>query len=440
MAHPQQLFRLSTGEYENNPGLVLDACQLTGKKSEDVRLLLTSAGERINKVLRLGINPIQFNSNSVTIGRVAGLLKVCPQLELEVIPKFLTSSSPRWREDFFYLSMLSQHGRLLARERLASDVGCRDDLAALVGRAVVEMFWDNHRRPLRTYHRRRFTDFSIDGEVDAETIAFPGADGFDQEIVTYDRRNCFNASILSAVQILLSEVREPQIRQQLNRVSQILSPQNRTSKAPPRFVPNRSRRWQTLYDLSLDVIKGFGLRFRGGTPNAPGFVLDTWRVWEDVITLGLRLGLGASAVNPQEAHSFATRESFDYKSEIPTKRVFQVFPDVSVYCNSKISFLVDAKYKTRITNLKGRIAEADIYEAIAFSMATGCRQVVLCYPTPAGARGGEQLGAARVFERVRTEEICVSGVEVGVQGISMLGGLSLFAQNLSRDLVTIAHL
>jgi len=115
--------------------------------------------------------------------------------------------------------MLSRHGSLLASERLASSPGSREDLATLVGRAVVGMFWDNHRRPLRTYRRSRLVEFAIDGDVDAETLVMPTVDGYEQDVICYDRRNVFNATLLGAVQILLNEVRDPQTRQQLMRVS-----------------------------------------------------------------------------------------------------------------------------------------------------------------------------------------------------------------------------
>jgi len=299
------------------------------------------------------------------------------------------------------------------------------------------MFWDNHRRPLRTYRRSRLVEFAIDGDVDAETLVMPTVDGYEQDVICYDRRNVFNATLLGAVQILLNEVRDPQTRQQLMRVSQVLAPQRRTLRPGPRNVPSRSTRWQSLYDLSSDIVRGFGVSFNPESARSPGFVLDTWRVWEDVLTLGLRLVLGASAVNPQQPHILGTREVYSETPPATKRGRIRVYPDISIHSDGSIGLLVDAKYKTRVIKERVRIAESDIYEALAFYLATGCKRVVLAYPARGIAEATNPPGTARLFERLTVSDVTILGIEVEIQGISRLGALRQFAQNISRDIYAL---
>src|SRR5579884_1039174 len=113
MAPLRQLVRLSAVEYEDAHDLVASAASALEVRQEIVRDLLRSAGERVSRLLSLGNNPITVDANTVNVGGIAGLLRVAPRFELEVVPKFLSKDSSRWREDFFYLSMLSHHGSLL---------------------------------------------------------------------------------------------------------------------------------------------------------------------------------------------------------------------------------------------------------------------------------------------------------------------------------------
>src|SRR5205807_10107836 len=97
--------------------------------------------------------------------------------------------------------------------------------------------------------------------------------------------------ILAAVIALIPEVRDPSLRAQLGRVASQLGLQAPLPRLYPIRVPNRSNRWQPLYELSDLVLEGFGVRFDPRKfLRAPGFVMDTWRVWQDLVGLGLRIG------------------------------------------------------------------------------------------------------------------------------------------------------
>lgn len=290
------------------------------------------------------------------------------------------------------------------------------------------MYWENHRRPLRTYRRHNVTEFAFDGDIEPEAMTNPTSDGYEQQIVCFDRRNRYNGAIVAAARALVPEVRDPRVRGELIRVCQVLSPQTNLVNCERRRVPSRAKSWQPIYDLSLDVLDGFGLGLNASLLNAPGFILDTWRVWEDLLSLGLRMAMGPPTVVCQRAVVLGERSSFDENGRSTLRRA-SVTPDVLLVGSEPI--VVDAKYKGRVSEERGRIAESDLYEALAYASATDCLQVILAYPLPARGDKPSDVGVTRVFERVAVRGVTVSGVEVEVRGISGVGALRRFATNFA---------
>lgn len=421
--------RWTIREYDRPSPIVQDMAFSAGLSETRIRELLTSAGKRAAESLGLTTNPISIQPGGIRATDVAGVVRVAPAAELEIVPKFLpaSGSSTGWREDFFFLANLSKHGRLLLSEKLAAGRTSSRDIPSLVGQTIVAEYLLNRRRPLRSYRRCKTLDFAIDGDVDPEAIVLPDPDGFLQESVVYDRQNLFNATIAGAARRIAREVRDPGLQEQLLRVSQDLGHQKEPPDLRDRRLPNRARRWQPLFDLSRDVLRGFGMRYDDLPSAMPGFVVNTWQLWEDIITLALRLGLGEAAA-PQLSADLGTRRR---ESSRQATRV-TVTPDVTL---STHRVIIDAKYKTRQDQQVQRISEADLYEALAFSKATGITVIELVYPASSTQM---EFGAATAFETVEVSGALVRGVEVSIAGISKRGMLRAFAEHLSSDLLKIA--
>src|SRR5581483_5863551 len=62
--------------------------------------------------------PFEFDRQSFRVIDVAGLIRLTPGAELEVIPKFLSGEDPTWREDFFAIASLARYGHILPAEKL----------------------------------------------------------------------------------------------------------------------------------------------------------------------------------------------------------------------------------------------------------------------------------------------------------------------------------
>jgi len=423
--------RLSLVEYGAPVDLSRAISDVAGIERAKANSLLMEAGSRVASSLRLSYSPINIEPSGVRAVDFAGLIRLGPSLELEVAPKFLglDEKDSTWREDFFFLSTLSRHGRLLASERLSASGGAPRDLSTLVARAIASMYEQRKRRPLRSYRRVREADFFIDGDPEPMDLLFPSPDGFEQDTVRFDRRNCWNADIVGAARELLPEVSDPSAVSSLVRLIEELSPQGSAIKRG-KAIPARHRAWRPLHELSVDVLGGLGLSYQQGRAHAPGYLVSTWRVWEDLLTISARLAFGRDAVVPQRGYPLGTK----VRGATGSISKLSVYPDCVIESDGdRPKVLLDAKYKGHVEKGNLRISEADIYEALAFSRATGCDMVVLAYPAPP-ERPFNALGHCFIFEKVTVGSVQISGIQIECRRIASVGGLREFAANMKTGI------
>ncbi|MCM2561746.1 McrC family protein [Lutimaribacter sp. EGI FJ00015] len=422
--------RITATEYAKPAALAEQIARKSDISVGKARELLLGAGERVRGMLGLDAAPIALVGDKVQFQNFAGLLVLARGLELEVAPKFL-GDVEGWREDFFLLATLSHHGRLLDDEGLQAAAQANSDLATLIGRSLVEMYWRNHRRPLRTYRRLRRTEFAIDGDYDPEDLITPAEDGFVQEVTSFTRINPYNGVIRAAAAQLAPVVPDAETRARLERVAENLPRQRAPSRLDNRQVPSRARSWQPTYDLSLDILRGLGGAYDPRNALAPGFVMTTWQVWEHLVSIALRSGMGGKNVSIQAGHRLGVRMKGTEKSPLT------VYPDAlaSVHEATGIrKVIIDAKYKGHVERRGAQsVSNADIYEALAFSRATAVNDVVLAYPKSADPSNPERctVGNAVVFSNVTVEDVNIRAVELGVCGISRRDGLKKFVTALS---------
>lgn len=418
--------RIRITEYAVSKGAVREASDKLNLPLSQVISELMAAGNRLNRDLSVGGNPVSVVGNDLRVCDVAGLIRVSPRFELEIAPKFLGQNCKTWREDFFFLATLSHYGRILPTEAIRAGLGERGDLATLVARAMVEMFWQNHRRPLRVYEETEWKDFAIDGDPDEEQIFLHDPEGFLQKGSVLTRANRFNSTILEAIESLLPEVQDVSTRQRLSKTGLALAPQPRVHQRHARTgLPNRHRCWRPLYDLAEQVLSGFGILLgNSSSVIAPGFAVRTAKLWENFVSRSLRIGFGGLRVKEQKKFVLGKRGTEDVKTT----------PDIAIETIESHGWVVlDAKYKGRAGENVSSIDSADLYEGFAFLKAAKSKTLVLIYPEDrVGDKTSPIVGSCRQFDHVTIDELNLIGVKAEVRGISRRAGLRDFSNGLSE--------
>lgn len=427
--------RFAVAEYGPATPIAAAMASATRRPITEIRRLVNERGDRLAKTLRFKNSPLVASGSSILAEGMAGLVRLDRGVELEVAPKFLDVSGDRlsWAEDFFFLAMLSRHGYVLSREGIASTRGT-SDLLTLLATALVDMYWQLHRRPLKAYRILPEQSFFLDGEVDPFDLKSPGVDGFEQAVFQFTKANETNAIIRLAATTLAGQVRSHQLQERLARLAVHLGRQ----PEPPRWgletwrLPPRARAWQPVLDLSIDIITGIGAGLRPGERRGPGFVVNTWRVWQDLLTIAARVHYGQSGALAEKSKVLGRRKD----ERTGASRDVVVYPDLRIEQKTAPNFIVDAKYKGRAGRSDFRIAESDIYEAMAFSRASDDCPVVLIYPRTSD-HPLLKLGGLTLLERVTVGNTCIIAVDAEVRGISAKGGLPQFCAGLGRGLVEV---
>jgi 5-methylcytosine-specific restriction enzyme subunit McrC len=417
--------RITLPELSARP-LVETAAEATGLSPHEVKRLLEDTSRRLQTIFSLRNEPFEFSGDQVQIEDVAGLIRVSPTLELEVPPKFLGENYSGWREDFLRIASLTRSGNVLVGDDIVAGVGESNDLASVLGRSLFGMYQREKRQPLRLYRWRVWDDFAIDGDVDAESLLIPRSTGFRQEKIIFDPSNGYNAIIREAGRLLAHEAEDRNVRHQLEQMVSELSPQGMMlpNLDSVRRLPNRNQRWQPLVDLSIKVVRGFGLDITRSGIVSPGFVMITWSAWEQLSLRSLRAGLRDALVLDKKKFELGQRDG----------KPFFGTPDATVMIDGT-TLLADAKYKTNIEKTKTTVSPADVYETWAFLDGADAEDAVLLYPAPATDADPQPAGTATCFHTVtRNDGKTIRGFLVECRGLSKVG-LRTFGLNVASAVV-----
>ena len=147
-----------------------------GVDSHELTLNLYDTDAYLSKRLSIS-RSLRIDCDRFTFSRIAGIFPVTGQLEIEVVPKFM-SGNEAWRSDFLLLLARTRWG-VLAERQLVNTSKSRDrsinDSLAIV---FLTMFEKVSHVPIRTYQRQMLRQFEIEGDLDEETVLLPDKDGF----------------------------------------------------------------------------------------------------------------------------------------------------------------------------------------------------------------------------------------------------------------------
>lgn len=175
-----------------------------------------------------------------------------------------------------------------------------------------------------------------------------------------------------------------------------------------------------------------GAGLRPGERRGPGFVVNTWRIWQDLLSIATMIYFGGAHAIPERKRVLGRRNNL-LSGEFTD---LVVRPDLRIQQRDAPHFLVDAKHKGRAGRSGFRISEADVYESLAFSRASDDCRVVLAYPRTSD-KALALLGSLSLMETVEIGATHILAVDIEVRGISSKGGLPKFCEQFGRGLAEL---
>lgn len=407
--------RLIAQEYSANADLD-DQAAAQGCSRSAWRSGVSAAGYAVQQLLRNRKARLRVVDGQLAAEGVAGVLQLDASTTLEVCPKVFARTDLTWREDFLALALIATTGHLLVHMPTGIIATAENALSTLLARSFASEFRNNARRPIRHYRMAVHQDFALDGDLELLDLVDPPAEGFRQHRLTLSRDNAYTQVLAHAGARLGETVTESATRTQLDRVRQQLPrPGSSRTLSIPR-LPSRHSGWQLLYDLAAQIVKGAsGGRYGAAPLVAPGYVLDTWRAWQELCGLLCRLGLPGFSLREQPPLKLGTRDG----------NPLLVHPDVlATPTQTGPPLVVDAKYKGR-AEVASEISSTDVYESLAFMEAAGATRTMLIQPTTDShlARPHfRSIGVIRVGGRV------IHGIEIQPRGLAQPTAMAELSQ------------
>lgn len=417
---------------EYDTGISLDHLVSYGLKMSELIKSAELANNRISHNLKINRGVLSIKNGCVRAIGVAGIIRLNQNMELEIMPKFYSPKNrTEWRATLYLLSALSKHGNIMINEKIKSNTSHINSLYDMAGRILAEEYIKNRRKPIREYHKNSFEDFCIDGEIDFESFLEQNPNGYKQTQIRFDKLNIYNATIKLAMQTVLPFIFDIRTKNILKTAIEELGNQKYKNIGKQK-IPVRNREWENIYNLAFDIVQGLGTSFTTGSFFSPGFIANTWQIWEWLITTSVMIGTENKKVVSQHGKKFGKK--------IYGKKEYSVnvYPDVIVYTKDNPNipeYLVDAKYKLLVNEKTGEIDRNDLYEAYAFCETLDVDNIFLAYPT----QTSEKIPSGSVIREslYRILGVNVIIVKVAFGPLNERNGIYSFSKNFVKGIESI---
>jgi len=423
--------KISLVEYDS--GIDLDNDCFSSKSIYELKSLIDRANAVIKKSLKIKRESLVISEGRLRALGIAGIIRLSKDLELEIVPKMFKGSVERdWKETLFLLAALSKHGDIITTNHIHSNTAYKDSLYDIAGRILAREYSEQRRKLIRQYRKEKYVDYSIDGDIDFGRVFEKNPDGIPQSKISFDKINPYNSTIQSAMRIVLPYVKDSATSKIISRAIQELGKQLHCSKKRLR-VPPRNKEWVNIYNLSFDIVSGMGSSLENGEIMSPGFIVDTWRIWEWLVTIAMKISLGGNYIVIPQAET-------EWGKKITAGKEYKVnvFPDVLIIDKTQPAspiFLMDAKYKTLPDEGNVEIDRADLYEAFAFCNATGSQRIFLVYPAPVSQ--GKSSGSVSCLTTYEISDVKISVIKVAFGALTKRGDISQFCHQMSSNVLDL---
>ena len=405
---------------------------MIGLPVSSLQRLLVENSRRLRRELRLRSEPFTVTEENVRTTGVAGVVRLGPEVEIEIVPKCFDPDGPDWHDDFLIVAAATRLGRIFRREQVTATVRSpHGDVLSLLAAIFLEELEGLIHVPIREYKHSSWIDPNLDGDLDYAEVWEVRPEGFIQIGPSLSTNNEFMGLIGESASYLAEASADRAIGQRLRRLVSGF-PSAVRGRTRDR-VPGRYARWQRLYSLAIDVRSGLGIKLGpSGALRVPGFILNTERGWEDLLALALT----SQGNYLQASVKPATRIGIRH----PGSRYVLTYPDIVLTPPSfHEPIIVDAKYKGTSAEPVQSISSDDLYEALAFLTAQRTNTAILIYPVCDLSSSDREPGTLTPFDEVTISPHRIVGATVNTSGIGRTRGLADFGRRLGQDILEVAR-
>lgn len=235
----------------------------------------------------------------------------------------------------------------------------------------------------RGYNNQLENQSFIKGKVDFnETIKY---NNFKKHLhyVRYDEFNentLINRIFKTVIQILIvktkvkqNKIKLKQILLWLEDVSELRIDKDIWSKV---IFTRQNKKYEPAFNMAKLFYYNSSPSIKDGNISALSFLVPVNQVFE----MYLFKLLGEGGMNE---YQIKFQGPIDYLAKKGGKKFLQMKPDITLIKNSKVSKVIDAKYKI-VTDIDEKIlvAQGDVYQMLAYSVRYQCDDIYLVYPKP----------------------------------------------------------
>lgn len=183
-------------------------------------------------------------------------------------------------------------------------------------------------------------------------------------------------------------------------------------------IDRTSRRWQSLYDLARLFMRRHwqATHHAAAAPAGISLLFPMNDLFEAYVAGMLRRELVPQGfeVVAQGGLRYCLAEWHDTADRKGT--LFRTMPDVILKRHGRTVAIIDTKWKIVSANVADRkrgVAQADIYQMMAYAQLYGCDRLMLLYPHHGGLGADRRISSHRVAVAGRRDRIDIATVDVG---------------------------
>ncbi|MBY0576941.1 MAG: McrC family protein [Gallionellaceae bacterium] len=335
---------------------------------------------------------------------------VAGDVVVEVLPKIDSADDAAVRGNL--VQMLAKTRKLDIRAGEMAALGKQRNLLEIIVRLFCErLFIEVHRGLVHRYEPQQDNLFVLRGKLDTTRQAKFNAAHPERFFCVYDEfhpDNPFNRILKAAVSLLRKVSRDGDNQRRLNELYFVLEGVNEVHPFKLEWhrvhLDRSNQRFHTLFELAKMFLKNDHQDVSQGRQGGFSLMFDMNRLFEEyigTITQEVFKDKQVRLQGPQEGMLV----SQDGKSAFTGK------PDISIVAGEKIECIIDTKWK----ELDCGVAQADIYQMLAYAHRYNCNKVILLYPHTAKLgkpQGKQECYKIQPSEKEPKRELIVATIEL----------------------------